>query len=145
MRKLLVATVLLILGSAGTAAADHYRGRDYRDRSSYRDRSYDRRVVRDRGYYRPAVRERYVRRPVYINNNRYTFHDGRTFHYRRPVIARRYYDYRYRPTVLIENYDTVPGYVWVAGNWNWNGYEWIWVSGHYEVDVNYDGIGDYRY
>ena len=47
-----------------------------------------------------------------------------------------------RPTLLIENYETVPGYIWVQGNWQWNGYEWSWVNGHYEVDVNYDGYPD---
>lgn len=146
MRKLLIATALLILGTAGTAAADRYRGG--------RDHNRERVVVRDRGWnnhQRPVVRDRYVRdrhvshrRPVYNNNNRYTFHDGRTFTYRRPVINVRYTDYRYRPTLLVENYDTVPGYIWVAGNWQWTGYEWNWVSGHYQVDANY-GYDNYQY
>ena len=132
MRKLLIATALLILGTAGTAAADRYRGDNHRQ-----DRR-ERVVVRDRGWNnraRPVVHHHH--RPVYNNNNRYTFQDGRSYQYRRPVINVRYTDYRYRPTLLVENYDTVPGYLWVAGNWQWSGYEWNWVSGHYEVSANY--------
>jgi hypothetical protein len=145
MKKLLVATALLILGTAGTAAADRYHG----GRDNHRG---ERVVVRDRGQNRGwnnrgnrvVVRDRgwNNRRPVYVSNNRYTFHGGRTVVYRRPYISQRYYNYRVRPTILVENYETVPGYVWVAGNWNWNGYEWIWTNGHYEVDVNYDGYPD---
>lgn len=161
MKKLLVATALLILGTAGTAAADRRGGRDgrdhdrrdrvtVRDRGNYnnhgnvRDRGYNRPVVRDRGYNRTVVRDRgwNNRRPVYVSNDRYHFHGGRSVVYRRPVIHQRYYDYRVRPTLLIENYETVPGYIWVQGSWQWSGYEWTWVNGHYEVDVNYDGYPD---
>lgn len=154
MKKLLIATALLILGSAGTAAADRYQGGrgDRRgDRVTVRDRGYNNRVVvRDRGYNRgnrTVVRDRgwNNRRPVYVNNNRYHFHGGRSVVYRRPVIHQRYYNYSVRPTVLVENYETVPGYIWVAGSWQWTGYEWNWVGGHYEVDVNYDGYPDGRY
>jgi hypothetical protein len=66
------------------------------------------------------------------------------FNYRRPVIQYRYTNYRVRPQILVENYDTVPGYIWVAGQWQWNGYEWNWVSGHYAVDPNFQvnvGVG----
>jgi hypothetical protein len=145
MRKVFIAVLLCIVGTAGTASADRYR-RDNRDRVIIRDNRNNNRVVtRDHRYDNRTVvrtqpryeRPRYVRRPVYVSNNQYTFHDGRTFHYRRPVINYRYTNYRVRPTILVENYNNVPGYVWVAGNWNWNGYEWIWVSGHYEVDNSY--------
>ena len=134
MRKVFIAVLLCIVGTAGTAAADRYRGRDnYRrdNRVVVRDHRYDNRTnVR---YERP----RYQRQPVYVNNGRYTFHDGRSVYYRRPVTNYRYTNYRYRPTILVENYDTVPGYFWVSGAWNWNGYEWAWTSGHYAVDSNY--------
>ena len=153
MRKIILATALLILGTAGAASADRYRGgRD--NRTQVRDNR-GTRVVRENRTYnnnnRVVVRDNRRwsndagwrnRRPVYVNNGRYTFHNGRTFYYRRPEIRYHYYNYRIRPTILVENYETVPGYVWVAGNWNWNGYEWLWVSGHYELDANYDGLGD---
>ncbi len=160
MRKLLIATLLLVLGTAGTAAADrHDRGHRGRSHTTVRDRGWNnnhRPVVRDRhvrssynrSYNRGSYnRGRYVsqRRPVYVNNGRYHFHNGRSVVYRRPIVNVRYTNYAYRPSLLVENYETVPGYIWVAGNWQWNGYEWIWINGHYEVDVNYDGIGDYRY
>ena len=73
----------------------------------------------------------YVRRPIYME---------------RPIIRQRYYDYRYRPEVIVENYGVRPGYYWVNGAWQWNGYEWIWYPGHYEPDPNYvDPAYDYNY
>jgi hypothetical protein len=80
-------------------------------------------------------------RPTFRNNTFY-FGGGRSHVYHRPVIRYHYRNYYQRPAIIVENYDPVPGYVWVAGSWNWNGYEWIWVNGHYEVDINYDGYGD---
>jgi hypothetical protein len=70
-------------------------------------------------------------------NGRFVFNGGYTRHYNRPVIHTHYRNYRYRPPILIENYDPVPGYIWVSGRWNWTGYEWSWIGGHYEVDANY--------
>ncbi len=141
MRKLIVATLLLILGTSATAMADRGRDRDSRrgDRRGYvqhdHRNNYTRPVVtRDR-----QVRRSYdYRRPIYVNNGRYTFHNGRTFNYRRPVIQYRYTNYRTRPTLLVENYDTVPGYIWTAGSWQWNGYEWNWIAGHYDADTSYN-------
>jgi hypothetical protein len=132
-----------------------------RSRGGQRDhRNHNQRVVRDhrqtnhrvqpRADYRRDHRRDYrrdhrhvVRRPVYVNNGRYVFNGGYTRSYVRPVIQYRYTNYRVRPQILVENYDTVPGYVWIAGHWDWNGYEWQWNAGHYEVDVNYqsDGYG----
>lgn len=81
-----------------------------------------------------------------MNNGRYVFHGGTSRVYRRPVFRQRYYDYRYRPTVVVENMDPVPGYIWVQGNWNWSGREWVWQNGHYAPDNRYsewydDGTG----
>jgi hypothetical protein len=72
----------------------------------------------DRGY----RSYNYVRRPIYMA---------------RPIIHQRYYDYRYRPELIVENYGVRPGYYWVNGSWQWNGYEWIWYPGHYEPDPSY--------
>src|SRR5687767_11126607 len=35
------------------------------------------------------------------------------------------------PEPLYETMTSSPGYghVWIDGNWHWNGYEWVWVSG----------------
>ena len=41
--------------------------------------------------------------------------------------------------MVVENYNSMPGYYWVAGAWSWNGYEWIWTAGHYEPDQNAQG------
>lgn len=70
-------------------------------------------------YYRPAY---YGRRPIYVQA---------------PYIRHHYYDYRYRPELVVESYPPMAGYIWVAGSWQWNGYEWIWQPGHYQPDPNY--------
>ncbi len=158
MSKVLTAALLVLVATTGSAMADRWHGgnnnsnrtfRDNRDNRTFRD---NRTVVRDNRRIEPrrdnriVVRDhrndtRVIRQPVYVNNNRYTFHDGRVFNYQRPVINYRYTNYRYRPSILVENYETTPGYLWVAGSWSWNGYEWLWVSGHYEVDSRYQNTG----
>ena len=148
-------TLLAVILSAGYADADRYRDRDRDGRNDRyerdRGRNYNPRpVVRDRGYNRPAVRERYRRqryrgpvranrrvidrRPLYVNNGSFRFHNGRSVVYRRPVIRQRYYDVRVRPQIIVENYPAQYGYIWVSGSWNWNGGEWVWTSGHYAPD-----------
>ena len=67
-----------------------------------------------------------VRRPIYVS---------------RPVIHERYYNYYRRPAIIVENYNAMPGYYWVAGGWTWDGAEWIWQPGHYEPDPNYVDSG----
>ncbi|MBX3156297.1 MAG: hypothetical protein KF773_09890 [Deltaproteobacteria bacterium] len=143
MRRLLLVMIGLCL-FGGVAAADRHR--DHRDNrgGGYRD---------NRGGYRDNRRADYrtrrvvQRNHVYHNNGRYVFANGRSFAYTRPVIRHRYYDVRVRPRVLVESYQTVPGYVWVPGNWRWDGYEWQWMAGSYQVDTRYtyyDG-GGYTY
>ncbi|HEY4243410.1 MAG TPA: hypothetical protein VGM88_26540 [Kofleriaceae bacterium] len=64
----------------------------------------------------------YARRPIYVG---------------RPIIHERYFDYYHRPGLIVENYGPRDGYLWVAGDWSWNGAEWIWMPGHYEPDGAY--------
>ena len=64
-----------------------------------------------------------VRRPIYVQ---------------RPAIRYRYFNYYQRPAIIVENYPPRVGYYWVAGQWQWSGYEWIWQPGHYEPDPAYD-------
>jgi hypothetical protein len=52
----------------------------------------------------------------------------------RPVIRTHYYHYGYRPTLVSEDYGYREGYIFVRGDWAWNGYEWMWQPGHYEPD-----------
>lgn len=152
MKRIITLALLGITLTTGAALADRDRGhrKHDRDRVVHRhdnranhrhvDRGRDRRVVvRDRDRHRNVQRHVHRSRPVY-RNNRFYFDGGVTRVYRRPVIRQRYTNYYQRPAILIENYDPMPGYIWIAGHWNWSGYEWTWVPGHYEVDVNY-----YRY
>jgi hypothetical protein len=83
------------------------------------------------GYRHEGVREGYrggyqsgyvVRRPIYV---------------RRPIIRERYFDYRYRPRIIVENYAAMDGYYWVSGQWSWDGAEWLWTPGHYEPNASY--------
>jgi hypothetical protein len=108
------------------ASADRYR-RTY-SRPVYRTTT----VTTTRRVYRGPTRS-----TVYVNNGHYRFNGGATVVYRRPVITRRYYDYRIRPTVIVENYPAQDGYIWVSGHWNWNGAEWVWIGGHYAPNPNY--------
>jgi hypothetical protein len=125
--------------SGGTVVRDHRQPvRVDRHRQPVRvDRNSG---YRDRGNYRDRGR-RVDRRPVYVNNGRFVFHGGHSRSYTRPVIRQRYYDYRYRPQIIIQNYDPVPGYIWVQGQWNWSGYEWLWVDGYWAPDPSYQDYG----
>ena len=147
MRRIIF-TLLALMLLGGVASADrdwrrrgrdtsHHPGgtvvRDHRHHDSYRgDR--DRPRYRD---YRSYNRVRVDRRPVYVNNGRFVFHGGYTRNYHRPVIRQRYYDYHYRPQIIVENYDPVPGYIWIQGHWHWSGYEWVWTNGYYAPDPNW--------
>ena len=110
-----------------------------RDRRWSDNRWNDNRRVDRRDYrqYRDNRRVHVQRRPVYISNGRFSFGNGLVRVYNRPVIRHRYYDYRYRPQIVVENYDPVPGYIWIQGSWSWNGYEWVWTNGYYSPDPNY--------
>lgn len=54
-----------------------------------------------------------------------------------PVIRDHYYRYDYRPSLYVESYGPREGYIFVRGDWQWDGYEWIWQAGHYEPDGAY--------
>jgi hypothetical protein len=91
------------------------------------------------GYSRPAYNGGYR-----YNNYNYNYgYARRPIFVERPIIREHYYDYRYRPGLIVENYPARAGYYWVAGQWSWDGYEWQWTPGHYEPDPayydNYDG------
>ena len=161
MRRILPISLLALVLTGGVASADRWRDREWRtDRRGQvwhnHGNAHGGVVVRD--HRRPVYRERYygdryrdraryVRRPVYVNNGRFVFRDGFSRRYVRPVIRQRYFDYRYRPQIIVEHHDPVPGYIWVQGHWNWNGYEWIWVSGHFAPDPSYqyDYNSSYNY
>jgi hypothetical protein len=134
MRRIILALLVLCV-LAGVAAADRRHVRDHRggvyQRHSYvqpRARAvYSRPHVYSRPRYVVTPSVRYVRKPIYVQ---------------RPVIAVRYYNYYQRPALIAENYPPMTGYSWVPGRWDWNGYEWIWIAGHYEPDPNYTGYYD---
>jgi hypothetical protein len=139
MKRIILSALVALTAFGGVASADRWRDtrrapggvtvesrgrwdRGHWDRGNRGRWQQRQRYNHNRGYVmRPQYRYRYVRRPIYVQ---------------RPVIAYRYYNYYQRPTVLVENYSTMPGYIWVAGRWNWNGYEWIWQPGHYQPDPN---------
>ncbi|HEY0476742.1 MAG TPA: hypothetical protein VGD37_04415 [Kofleriaceae bacterium] len=85
-------------------------------------RGYSRPYYSDRGYSNRGYYNQVARRPIFVS---------------RPIIRDHYYDYYRRPSLIIENYNTMPGYYWVPGTWTWSGYEWMWQPGHYQPDANY--------
>ncbi len=103
----------------------HDNNRRY-DNRRYDNRRYDRTVRVQRT--RPAFR-----------NNRFYFAGGNYQTYQRPVIQYHYRNYSQRPALVSENMQPVAGYVWNAGQWEWDGYEWHWIAGHYDVDTAYQG------
>jgi len=114
IRRALILSSLALVLSGGAALADRYRGGYARG-----------------GYSRPVVTHSYVSPRVHVSAG-YGYGYRRPIYMRAPVIRERYYNYRYRPALIAENYAAMDGYVWVRGSWAWNGYEWIWQPGHYQ-------------
>jgi hypothetical protein len=133
-RTLLVAAMFGLF--VGTAYADHGHGgrgpviRDHRGPAPSGP------VVRDhRGPQGPVVvhERRGPREHIRVANGRYVFPGGVVRVYHRPVIREHYYNVHVRPAVIVENYDPVPGYVWMRGEWTWGGSEWVWSPGYWAV------------
>jgi hypothetical protein len=137
MRNLLLSfTTLAVLGGVASADRIHtqpVRGGGHgpvvvRDHRGPEGRGFER-GPEGRGIRTPVRTVSYggreARRPIYLND--------------RPVIRERYFDYRVRPQVIVENYAPMDGYTWIAGAWQWNGAEWMWTAGHYEpiADAGY--------
>lgn len=138
MLKALSLTALVLGLSGGVALADHGRGGDHRGASfEHRPAPQGRVVVRDHRDWHGGGGNVVVREHRGWNGPRYHRIDRRPIYLSRPVIRERYYNYYRRPAVIVENYNPMAGYYWVAGGWTWNGYEWIWQPGHYEPDPSY--------
>ena len=156
MLKFLPLTALALGLSGGVALAD--RGGDHRGGSDHRAAPQPTVVVRDhheaRGGFRGGgsvvVHDRrgwdgggrgFVRNDGYRHDGyRYAGYrhiERRPIFVSRPVIRERYYNYYRRPALIVENYNTMPGYYWVAGTWTWDGAEWVWQPGHYQPDPSY--------
>lgn len=157
MKIIPMALVALTL-SGGVALADRDRGR-WRDTSHHQggtvvtptrghdrvrydnnrryDRRYDNRRYNDRRVDNHRHRVVVQRARPTFRNNRFYFSGGRYQHYQRPVIQYRYRNYYERPAVFVENMQPVDGYVWSPGQWEWDGYEWQWIPGHYDIDTSY--------
>lgn len=49
-------------------------------------------------------------------------------------VTHRHFDQHHRPTAIAETHEYGTGYTWMPGQWTWNGYEWIWQPGYYQVE-----------
>lgn len=147
MKRIILSSLVVLTALGGVAFAD--RRPDVRDhrggvvvqptRPRYERPRNDRPRYDSRQRYESRPRNRYsYNRPVYTHRPAYRY-VRRPIYVRRPTIAVRYYNYYQRPALVAESYAAMPGYYWVAGQWNWSGYEWIWTPGHYEPDPNYSG------
>jgi len=162
MKRIITLAAIALGLSGGVALADRSNG-GRGGRSEVRDHRNDRPVVRnndrrdnrwrgndnrwrgnDNRRYDNRTRVRVVRERPSFRGNRFYFSGGTYREYHRPVINVRYRDYYRRPALIVENYDPMPGYLWIQGSWNWTGYEWSWVPGHYEVDQNYQDDAYYE-
>jgi len=133
----LASIICLLLG--GVASADHWHGGGgpaVRDHRGGGGGGGDRVVVRDHrgggpvyhGGHGPVMHER---ARVHVSGGRYMFPGGVVRVYHRPVIREHYYNVHMRPAVIVENYDPVPGYMWMSGSWTWGGGEWVWSPGYW--------------
>jgi hypothetical protein len=137
MKRIILSTLVALTALGGVASADRWQSprhaqggvtvapshRHYQQpRGYYQQRP--RYTTYSRGYYVARPTYRYVRRPIFVQ---------------RPVITYRYNNYAQRPAVIAESYSSMPGYYWVAGHWDWSGYQWQWNPGHYEPDPNAAG------
>ena len=131
LMKRIILAIAAVAMAGGVASADRWHGHRGNDRHvEHSHREGGVRVT-------PTYRGHYTR-PVYNSGYRYHAHYARRpIYVQRPVIRTHYYDVRYRPQIIVENYPARDGYYWVAGQWNWSGYEWLWTPGHYEPIVNY--------
>src|SRR5436305_1075344 len=123
MRNKLVLAALGLVLSGGVAMADHWRGEGH-GRVVVETRGRDRVVVEPRHDHVVVTGGRVGGgrvyggdRHIYVGGgDRFYFNGGHDYRvYHRPVIRERYYDYRIRPRVIVENYDPMPGYMWVQG------------------------------
>jgi hypothetical protein len=142
MRRYLGTIGFVLFLSTGIAVAGPHGGGGGRDHRTggggvtvrdHRSYSGSPTVVRDhRGPSAgPVVRDH--RGAVRVSGGRYVFPGGVVRTYRTPVIRQHYYSYYRRPALIIESFDPVPGYVWMRGDWRWNGAEWLWVPGYWVV------------
>jgi len=156
MKRIIPLALIALTLSGGVALADRDRGRGRdtshrsggtvvtptrgHDRVRHDNRRWDNSRRYDNRRYNNNRNDRVVRvqrsRPTF-RNNRFYFAGGHYQSYQRPVIQYRYRNYYQRPALIVENIQPVSGYIWVQGNWQWDGYEWQWMPGHYEVDQSY--------
>ena len=150
MKRIIPMALIALTLTGGVALADRGRGR-WRDSSNYQGgtvvtptRGHDHTRNDNRRYdnqYNNRVVHVQRARPTF-RNNRFYFAGGHYQNYQRPVIQYRYRNYYQRPALVRENVQPVAGYIWSAGQWEWDGYEWHWIDGHYDVDTSYQDSYD---
>src|SRR5690349_996208 len=101
MQKLMMALMALGISGGAAMAAPYHREPAVRDHRTAFERGFDRGMNRERQADRREDR------------------------------AERFRDFRYHPSARYERHDERAGFRFVGGEWKWNGYEWLWVPGHY--------------
>ena len=143
MRRIITLSTLsvVVTGILGGGVALADRGGEHRApiRQPVRSPVRENRVEARRGVEQRVENRREIGRPIIHRepvrfDSRYAGHRYENGRYLRETIRERYFDYNVRPRMLIESFGApVDGYVWVAGDWEWSGAEWIWVAGHYQA------------
>ncbi|MGE5187160.1 MAG: hypothetical protein ACM31C_34160 [Acidobacteriota bacterium] len=142
MRRILMVSTLALGLSGGAAFADHDRGGGYSHGGGYargggysHGEGYARGGVSVRPTYRGGYggyRGSYYRGGYYGGDYRGSWGYRRPIYMRAPVIREHYYNYYRQPSLIVEDYGPMDGYVWIRGHWAWSGYEWIWQPGYFQ-------------
>lgn len=136
MRLILSLFSLTMIG--GVAAAEPHRGESRSGRVHAQQSSYAH-AQRPHSDHRGTRAQPRHDDDDYQTTRRSHVVNGRGGH--RQMLVQRHYDHGHRPAPMREHHAHVDGHVWVPGQWAWNGYEWIWQAGRYDVDPAYGSSG----
>jgi hypothetical protein len=116
MRRIITLALAGAVSLGGVAAAD-----EHRDHRGHVERHENHGTYRGHDYhaYNHYSGPRYEHRGSYYY---YGYH---------PYYGHRYFNHYRRPALIVENYAPRPGFIWISGQWYWDGREWLWQPGYY--------------
>lgn len=126
MKRISILTALTIMLAGGIASADHGRHRGHWDRGG-------------RGGWSGGWSAGVVVRAPRVIQPRFVV-------VQRPRVVRPVVVVQPQPTYVEPTYVAPPPppqpQIWIEGRWNWTGYNWQWIDGHYEVQVQQQPVYD---
>lgn len=128
MKRISILTALTIVLAGGIASADHGRHRGHWDRGG--------RGGWSGGWSAGVV----VRAPRVIQPRFVVVQRPRVV--QRPVVVVQTQPTYVEPTYVAPPPPPPQPQIWIEGRWNWTGYNWQWIDGHYEVQVQQQPVYD---